>query len=225
MRPTRNLRKLQLSGSRRVAELKYYALVHLMEEEQVRSGKELEADAMLLTMELDNLWVGMARSLFLSTAYGAVDGTGKKVALGVPRARTPDEALAYAIKRCKGTVYKDKGPSGPWAPLDEPPWWNTKTLLEALKELSPSNYEQVSTALGVAPHVFTRLHMFRNFFAHRSKATRLSLDGVLRKLPPAADGTPHGALASRLTARGEARPQPLILDWLDDVRDTIDLLV
>jgi len=172
-------------------------------------------------MELDSLWIGVSRSLFLSTAFTAKDGSGARLQLSkVPRAHDIDEALTHAIRRC--TRRYKPGSTGPWRWPDEPLWWKPQTLMDALDEIGASNYAQVVTALGIAPAVFADLHAFRNFYAHRGKDTRSLLVPVLRSLNFPTTETATRALSSPLiTAASGVRPQPLILDWIDDIEATV----
>ena len=186
---------------------------------------QTDAAVAFVVIELDNLWASIARSFFLSVAFCARDGTGTHVTLTqVPKAANEDEALSHAIRRCRNWKYRP-GRTGPWRWSDEPPWWNPNTLLNALDEVGASNYMQVSTAMSAAPGTFSHLHCFRNFYAHRSKNTRAEIVPALRRLQFPMTYTATVALASQTMSRGIVRPQPLILDWLDDIRNTISLLV
>ena len=176
-------------------------------------------------IDLDNLWMGIARSLFLSAAFCARDGAGSRIQLSkVTRAQSMDEALTHAIRRCRSANYK-AGSKGPWAWREEPPWWKPHTLLEALDEIGASNYQQVSAAMSASPKVLQHLHKFRNFYAHRNRETRANLVEDLRNLQFPTTHTATRALTSPMVDQGSVRPQPLILDWLDDIRNTIEFLV
>ena len=178
-----------------------------------------------VTIELDNLWAAIARSFFLSVAFCARDGTGHRVQLfNAMRAQSIDGALTHAIRRCKPRLYKQRQ-SGPWTWYDEPPWWKARTLLDALDEIGASNYQQVSTAMGAASNAFSHLHTFRNFYAHRSQETRAEVVGELRRLQFPTTYTATTALTSPIPLQGQFRPQPLVLDWLDELTNTISLLV
>ena len=176
-------------------------------------------------IELDNLWAGIARSFFLSVAFCARDGMGNRVQLTkATKAQSIDEALTHAIRRCKPRLYKP-GRNGPWTWSDEPLWWKPGTLLDAIDEIGASNYQQVSTAMSASPNAFSYLHTFRNFYAHRSRGTRAEIIGELRRLQFPTTYTATTALTSPVMWQGQIRPQPLIFDWLDDIRITISLLV
>ena len=132
--------------------------------------------------------------------------------LGFPRAMDMDEALTHAIRRCRGPSYK-AGQTGPWMRRDEPLWWRPGTLLNALDEIGASNYQQVSAAVSVSPGALMYLHTFRNFYAHRSKETRIQIIGDLRHLQFPTTYTATMALSSPTVGSGSVRPQALLLDW------------
>ena len=185
----------------------------------------VDAAVAYVVIELDNLWSGIARSFFLSVAFCARDGMGGRIQLSrAVKAQSIDDALTHAIRRCKPWRYRP-GSNGPWKWLDEPLWWNPNSLLDAMDEIGASNYQQVSMAMSASPNAFAYLHTFRNFYAHRGKGTRDEIVSDLRRLQFPTTYTATAALTSRVVANGQLRPQPLILDWLDDIWNTVSLLV
>lgn len=224
MRPTRNLQNLQRSALLRTDRLHAY-ISPLLTASYPAGLRSIDSAVAFVVIELDNLWAGTARSFFLSVAFCADDGKGHRVHLSnAPRARTTDEALTHAIRRCKPSRYKP-GQRGPWDWSDEPGWWNPTTLMESIDEIGASNRLQVSKAMSTSPGAFAHLHTFRNFYAHRSEGTRTEIVGRLRRLLFPTTYTATAALTSPRIEHGVIRPQPLILDWLDDVRNTISMLV
>lgn len=224
MRPTRDLQTLQRSALARAERLHTYMSSAVT---QLPTAKPVSLDSAVafVVIELDNLWVSTARSFFLSVAFCARDGGGSRVRLSkVAKAQSTDEALTYAIRRCRGPNYR-RGVSGPWTWRDEPLWWKPHTLLDALDEIGASNYQQVSLAMSASPGAFGHLHTFRNFYAHRSKGTRAEVVSGLRNLQFPTTYTATAALMSPTLLNGRVRPQPLVLDWLDDMWNTISLLV
>ncbi len=160
-----------------------------------------------VVVELENLWASTAQSLFVSTAFRARDGAGTRIELSkVSPPSDTAEALEHASE------YANR-------------WWRHRSLLRALDNLGASNLQQVQLALNVAPGVFQHLHTFRNFYAHRGKDTREKVVQSLGNLRFPRHYTATQALTSPRPTRGRPRPQPLVLDWLDDMRDTIELLV
>ena len=224
MRPTRDLRDLRKAGLGRLARLHIYVNFVLAPKTHVNAAA-VESAMAFVVIELDNLWSNIARCLFLSTAFGARDGSGNRLELAkVNKAESINEALTHAIRGCRGGGYRPRG-AGQWSWHDEPSWWKTKNLLAALNEIGASNYQQVSAAMSIAPITFAHLRPFRNFYAHRSQRTRAEVVRCLRRLQFPTNHTATRALTSPLVQKGVVRPQPVILDWLDDVRNTIVFLV
>ena len=185
----------------------------------------LDPGIAVAVVELDNLWTGVARSLYLSSAFCARDGTGKPLDLGVPPCRTTNEALGHAIKRCKEDVFSAKDGVGPWEVGDEPAWGRTKHLLASLDAIGASNYDKISGALSLTPKVFPYMHTFRNFYAHRSMEAKIQVEGVVRAYGLPTRCAPTRILVSPVVTPEGVRPQPLILDWADELRETMELLV
>ena len=175
-------------------------------------------------VELHNLWIGFSRSLYLSSAFGARDGLGRRIQLeAIATADSVDEALTHAIRRTKPNTYRRGSP--PWNWADEPSWGSPKILLDSLDEIGASNRQIVSNGLSTLTSVFTHLPRFRNFYAHRNEDTARGLGGVLMNYGIAADMHASVALLVAAQIRGVQRPQPLLLDWVDDVINVISLVV
>ena len=224
MRPTRDLQDLQRAGLARIDRLNGYMSAVLVPLATSRPGSTDSAVAFVI-IELDNLWMGIARSLFLSSAFCARDGMGDRIQLSkVTRAQNTNAALTYAIRSFRGMSYRGRS-KGPWDWRDEPSWWNPQTLLKALDDIGASNYQQISVATSASPRALEHLHNFRNFYAHRGEGTRAVVVNDLRQLQFPTTLTATVALTSPMVDRGSVRPQALILDWLDDIRNTIELLV
>jgi len=182
------------------------------------TARDRELGVTYSVVELYNLWYGFSRSLYLSAAFGARDATGLRVALTVtPRPRTVEEALTYAIRLRPS--HKTRNP--PWRWQDEPSWARTKILLDSLAAIGASNGVQVISALSSTSRVFDELEPFRHFFAHRGKDTLQRLPTVVRAHSIPVSLRPTDALLTPATVLGVLRPQPLILDWIDDVNDAV----
>lgn len=161
----------------------------------------------------------------MSTAFCARDGEGQPLTLEIEPCRTTSEALGHAIRKCKKDVYDDKNGAGPWDWADEPAWGRTRNLLVSLEAIGASNYGRVSSALSLAPKLFPYMHTLRNFCAHRSLDGRRQAEGVVRAYGFPTTHTPTQALVSPAKVLGGVRTQPLILDWADELHETINLLV
>jgi hypothetical protein len=186
------------------------------------SETDREARVTFCTMELYNLWYAFSRALFLSSAFGARDGSGKPIALSVsPAPKSVDDALTHAIRRLRPQNRRNP----PWSWWDEPNWSKTRVLLDALDAIGSANRAQVSAGLSTQTAVFDYLFLVRHFYAHRGRETRQALHAlaVSYSLPPALHPSQALLLPARLN--GTIRPQPVLLDWIDDVRNSISLVV
>ncbi len=219
MRINRDLRSMQRTAVGRLRRLRDVAVAC---SSPTAAPRDRELGVTYSVVELYNLWYGFSRSLYLSAAFGARDGTGSRVALTVtPRPRTVEEALTHAIRLRPS--HKTRNP--PWRWQDEPSWARTKILLDSLAAIGASNGVQVSAALSSTSRVFDELEPFRHFFAHRGRDTRQRLPPVVRAHSIPVTLRPTEALLTPATVLGVLRPQPLLLDWIDDVNDVVNQAV
>jgi hypothetical protein len=225
MRTTRDLRRLGRAAVGRVDRLAAIAFdaATLPRASDAPTQDHLTSYCVI---ELHNTWYAFSRSLYLSTCLGARDSSGARVTVSkVRRATTEAEAMGYAIRRCKKWRYKATKTQWTW--LDEPGWAKSSNLLDALDEVGAANYTLVSAALSLpgAAQVLEHLADFRNFYAHRgedtrSRATHHALAYALNPtLPPTTILQSHGL------RNGVTRPQPVLMDWVDDVRLLITIAI
>lgn len=217
MRPTQDLRRLRRAALSRLDRLSEYVFDAATTPSTSPRHDQLTA---YCVVEMYNTWYGFSRSLFISSCLGARDGAGARLAVSnVPRPPTDQDALTHAIRRCKHYRFKIKG-APPWRWIDEPSWASATVLLDALDEVGAANYLLVSGALSLpgAAQTISHLPDFRHFYAHRGKDTRLQ---AVRHAPTYALSSslrPTALLNSNGMVAGVARPQPLLMDWADDLR-------
>jgi hypothetical protein len=181
-----------------------------------------EAGIVYCVLELDSFWRSFARSLFLSTAFRAKDGSGGRVTLSVPTPGTVDDALTHAIHRIRPTVKKK---AASWSWLDEPNWSRSSNLLDSLDEIGASNRPTVVAGLSIPTRVFDDLTVLRNFFAHRNEDTAGRVPSVARSYSIAPTMRPSDVLRSRASGASGLRPQVLLLDWIDDMVNAVSLAI
>lgn len=189
------------------------------------AARDRDAGLTYCIIELQTLWEGFSRALFLSSALSARDSTGQRISVTAsPGPKTIEEALTHAIRRVKPGLYKKKQ-SPPWSWSDEPKWSGIGALLDSMDEVGCSNRPRVAAALSTQTAVFDHLRLVRNFYAHRGRDTRQKLQPLMvtYSLPPTLH--PSRALLLRARVSGVLRPQPLLLDWIDDVINTLSLIV
>lgn len=225
MRQGRDLRRVQDSALGRISRLRAVADLAAASRSLKPSSLHQRDELVAFTvLELYNLWFGFSRALFLSTAFRARDGSGHRVVLSrVRSAASVDEALGHAIRRVKPRTFRQR--QAPWNWVDEPSWGVARVLLDSLDELGASNYVTVSAGLSASPTVFVHLAKFRHFYAHRGRETAVSLRGPIGSYAIPARTHPSEALMTAVTRGGITRPQPLLLDWCDAVRDAVELVI
>jgi hypothetical protein len=221
MRPSRDLRRLQGACLKRLDRLRSVAVI------ATAAGAppvERETGVTTVVLELYNCWYSLSRSLYLSSAFRAREpGGGRVQLLAVPCARTVDEALGHAIRRNKPAVFARRKP--PWTWADEPSWASSKVLLDSLDEIGASNLPTVSAALSIPVATIDNLAPFRHFFAHRGRDTVRRLRPLVSPYAISPTLRPTEALCAHAGGAGGLRPQPLLVDWVDDVVNVVSLLV
>lgn len=170
-----------------------------------------------VTIEALNVWASFAREYYLSCAVMRPKREGgSRVTIGVAGIHDEADAIDLAIKNLKGHL--TSGP--PWSRRDEPAWHETRTLLGLARAVQASNLGQVQAAFSIRTRVFLHLPTARNFFAHRNGDTAGRVATVAR----ANRVNPFLRPSEVLCTVPPRRPQPLLSDWLDDMRRTITLL-
>jgi hypothetical protein len=221
VRPTRDLRRLQRAGLRRLDRLRSIAVAATG---PTAFAVERETGVTHCVIELHNCWYSFSRSLYLSSAFRARDQRGSRITLTkVPGAKSVDDALTHAIRRLKPAAFKRRRP--PWTWTDEPSWASSKVLLDSLDEIGASNLPTVTAALSLPGATIDNLTPFRHFFAHRGEDTAHKLRPLLAPyaISPALRATE--ALAMRASGPQGQRPYPLLVDWIDDITNVITLIV
>lgn len=183
----------------------------LIENFQGRVTPDTDRLSAFATIEALNLWHLYCRSLYLSSALGCFDSAGNRVTPPGGPISSEGHAITVAVHAVKPQL-RDK--SGPWAPRDEPPWHDTSAFLKSMQALGPSNLPAVQAALSYPTKVFTYLPTARNFYAHRAMSTAVKVQGIARGYALNPRLRPTELLLTRLPGR----PQPLLADWLDDLR-------
>ena len=227
MRPARDLWHIQdasVARVERIGEFVYDVITGSRRSVAPFRVREVDAAVSFAVVELDNLWVQTARSLFLSSALGGRDALGSRVVLQVPRAADINEAMVHAVRACRPDKY-ESNPTGPYRWHEEPFWWKTRSLLDSLRSIGASNVNRVSGALSLSPSVFAYLHTFRNFYAHRSQGTMGLVNKALLRLGVPENSDVTAVLASPIVVGRVSRTQPLVLDWLDEMANVLRAVV
>lgn len=205
MRPCSDLAKLGDRATARLNRLKALVDTHTDRERAIS----------LAVIEAQNTWSNFARAFLLSLLSSARRRSGGRVALGNAAVNSPGALLAIATRACRGPLA-----APPTTRREEPAWHDTSNFLKACAALSPSNLAQVQAALSLQTGVFSDLPAFRNFFAHRNEeSARRAVDLARRNY--LITGLSHPSAVLMRPAR--LRTQPLLLDWIDEMKVVIEL--
>jgi hypothetical protein len=104
--------------------------------------------------------------------------------------------------------------------MDEPKWHITRQYLRLMRQVSSSNLAAVQIALGYQPQSREDLVTARNFFAHKSESTAKKVRALAPSYRlPASLGPPELLLSIE-----PGQSQPIVLNWLDDLRTSVGLM-
>jgi hypothetical protein len=169
-----------------------------------------------VAIEARNTWSNFVRAFYISLADGVRLESGTVAT--VSPTRLANDAIGFAVQRWRPS--RRPQANGTWHRRDEPAWHDPNTILTLCRDLAASNTADVEAAFSAGSRVFLDLPVFRNYFAHRNQETRrAALDlapsyGVPAPLSP----------AEILLARALGRPQPVLVDWIDDLTFTAEYL-
>jgi len=205
-----------LGELRRVAGRRALRLRALVDPVGVPVSTQEDRLVAFVTIEALNLWSSFARSFFLSCVFKARRESGARVSHSQGSLVTTELALTFAIRVMKPS----KPGSGPWQRRDEPTWFDVQTLLKLFPALGASNAAQVVSAFSYPTKVFQHLPTARNFFAHRNVETSGKVSAIARAYSVAIARRASDVFCSR----SPARPQSVLADWLDDIRNVVDIM-
>lgn len=212
MRPSRKLCKLHRAAMRRLARLKY--MIH-------RAGgvfrEDAEARIAFVTIEARNAWANFVRSYYLSCMFCAVTIGGNRLSPGTS-GLSENDAIGHAVSHWSPRAQPKA--DGSWNRRDEPPWHDHNQLIQIWRSEGFSNIADIEAAFSTGMRTFSDLPVFRNFFAHRSRGTEEAARNLAPRYGIARTKRPSDILLSRPLGR----PQPLILEWMDQISFTIDFL-
>lgn len=164
--------------------------------------------ASFLVVETLTLWANFARSYYLSCALGTKSPDGGRVSLGMPLFLDERSALGFAAG---GETTTSR---------NEPIWHDFNAFGRVMTGLQLADPTRLTTGLAYSSKVFTDLPPCRNFFAHRSMGTASKIKTVARR-----NGIDPNLPASDVVCSpASGRSQPLVTDWIDDVRAIVEIL-
>lgn len=167
-----------------------------------------------VAIEAANTWHFFLRSYYLYSAAGALLDDGTRVT-SVAGRLSHLEAIEAAIAFSTGS--KIKKPRRGWTHRHEPNWRDPNIVVNLMSNQNMSNASGFLKALSASNGSHEPLGTARNFFAHRCQDTALKVRGLARRssVPSLIDPSdiPY--------SYAPGRHQPLIADWIDDLRGAI----
>lgn len=142
-------------------------LALLAELERVaRSASGAESDRLYanVAIELHNLWVQYARSIFVASCRGAWTGSGTWVCAPECKGMSSEQIIALGALYA-GRVQK-RLPKVSWS--KEPKWFDLSDVYACFDGARLGNIGSVDLVQGASLSVFKELNLLRNFAAHRS---------------------------------------------------------
>jgi len=172
-----------------------------------------------VAIELHTAIANFARTYFLSCTMKPITESGIRVTCAAHVHGFAD-AIDSAMKACKHRIWAKAGEQNIWDRREEPAWYQAETLIKSSLEIGCSHHQNIIAAFALPTTVFDDLTKFRNFCAHRNDSTSaIAQDLALHYSIP-----PNQHPIKILCTPGYGRPQSVILDWVDDTLNVIDLL-
>lgn len=213
MRPCGEFRVLRSCAQTGLARMRKTA-VEAVGQLPARQAKHALA---VTTIDLLNYWSTFSRTYSLSCILKPRRVSGGRVTVTMPGLNF-NGVIGVAMARHKPRL--TPRPDGSWHRRDEPPWHDTAVLTNLCQDLGCSHLVDVQGAVSLQSRVFGDLPVFRNFFAHRNRGTTEAVRAIAPRYSIPSYKHPTEIIIS--LPRG--RPSPLLVDWIDDLLITIELL-
>lgn len=170
-----------------------------------------------ICIECLSSWHNFCRSYFLSCILLPKTLSGHTILVNSD-VRTFSDAIDISMRTCR--PYRRRGS---WSQSDEPFWRDPKIFVKSCEAIGCSNIDKIRSTFNIPIKVLEHLPKFRNYYCHRNNDTIkdvIALASYYTILIPFTPSHPTDILL--LPAYN--RPQALLLDWLDDIENYIDLL-
>src|SRR6266567_718983 len=213
MNPSPRLAKVHSAATKRIRRLRV-----LVDGLSLPSTTPEDRLVAWVVIEMVNLWANFLRSYYLSCSIETRTGSGVTLTFTSVTFIDVQAALRHSV-----VLLRDPKFSKPVVSRrDEPAWHDSRKFLILAKNVGISNLTHVYRAFGYKTAFFEFLIPVRNFYAHRCDETHRKASNVGVKMGLAA--TPRLRATEIMCAALPHRPHNLITDWLDDMRNVIDLL-
>lgn len=190
-------------------------LSKLFEKTLYTKKEGLDVITTFVVIETQNTYSNFSRNYFLSCTRNPKLISGIKVSCD-PSIGSYKSALDTAMKSLRPKTFQ----KGNYSRFDEPQWHLPKTLCTSCQEIKCSHITQITNAFSLPVKVFDDLPKFRNFYAHRNDDTIIKPRQIASNWGIPSRQHPTDILSSIPLGR----PQPLLIDYLDEMLNVIDLL-
>lgn len=210
MRIVSNFAVLKLLTTRRLLRLS-----KVFEKTLYSKNENLDIVTAFVVIEIQNTYSNFSRNYFLSCTRNPKLISGTKVSCD-PSISNYKSALDIAMKSLRPKIFK----KGNYSRFDEPHWHVPATLHTSCREIKCSHITQIANAFSLPVKVFDDLPKFRNFYAHRND------DTITKPRQIASNwGIPSLQHPTQILSYVPlGRPQPLLIDYIDEMLNVIDLL-
>jgi len=214
MRPCGRLVRLEKSTCRNFLKLNNIIAISQM----TKYSMFREALITYVVIEAHNTWRNFVRAYFLSCTLNPITSSGKKISTNLGTISF-NQSLGLAVRayRSNATPLQD----GSWHRRDEPAWHDPSVFMTLCDSvLGCSNIIDIRDAFSAGFSVFADLPVYRNFVAHRNMQTQSAAQTISPRYGIPATIRPTITLLTRPLGRH----QPLMQDWIDEFRFTVEYL-
>lgn len=167
-----------------------------------------------------NTWAAFVRAYYLCCIMGTRSGSGLKISSTYSSlSLSENDAIGHAISVM--SPWARPKASGLWDIRDEPTWHDINTLIKLATAYSFSNLRDIQSAFTFGFTAHRDFVVFRNYYAHRNRGTRLKTHGIVTSYGIRTNQHPTDMLLDSPLAT----PGVSLLDrWVGEFEQSINLL-
>ncbi len=213
MRPCRSIESLRLVAKRRISRFR-----DLAQKALVLPRPDSDRIVSYICIECLSSWHNFCRSYFLSCILRPKTLSGHTILVN-SHVRTFSDAIDISMRTCKRNVWERDH----WSQRDEPSWRDSKIFVKSCEAIGCSNIDKIQSTFSIPTKVLEHLPKFRNYYCHRNNDTLKDVRDLASYYTISIPFKPsHPTDILLLPAYN--RTQVLLLDWLDDIENYVDLL-
>lgn len=165
-----------------------------------------------IALDVHSYWASFMRAYYLSLFLEPYRLRRGRIRIGSPGLQERD-----IWDRSWSATHK---PGKPRPPNWEPWWFEVQLIVRLTSHFGATHQPDVIAAFSLPTLVFSHLPAYRNYFAHRSARSRLEI----RALQPRLGLSPALFPSSALVSRPGTSTQPVLISWIQDLRDVGEAL-